>query len=72
MASRPIHTTEDLGGRIRVRRGELGLTQVDLAGVARVSPRLVGELENGKPSAQLDGLLRVLAALGLDLYLGAR
>ena len=72
MTSRPIHTAEDLGSRIRTRRGELGLTQVDLAGVARVSPRLVGELENGKPSAQLDGFLRVLAALGLDLFLDAR
>ena len=63
-----IHTPEDLGERVRARRLELHLTQEDLAGVARVSPRLLGELERGKPSAQLAGILRVLEALGLDLF----
>jgi HTH-type transcriptional regulator/antitoxin HipB len=67
-----IHDTEDLGRRIRDRRRHLGLTQIDLAGVARVTPRLIGELEHGKPTARVDGVLRVLAALGLDLYLRGR
>jgi HTH-type transcriptional regulator/antitoxin HipB len=67
-----IHDTEDLGRRIHDRRRDLGLTQIDLAGVARVTPRLIGELERGKPTARVDGVLRVLAALGLDLYLRSR
>ena len=67
-----IQTSEDLGVRVRERRKELGLTQIDLAGVARVTPRFVSELENGKATAQLAGIQRVLAALGLDLYLEAR
>ena len=57
---------------MRERRVELHLTQIDLAGVARVSPRLIGELEHGKRTGQLGGILRVLAALGLDLYLSPR
>lgn len=67
-----IKTADDLGTQVRARRRSLGLSQVDLAGVARVSPRLVGELEGGKATAQLTGVLRVLEALGLDLYVEAR
>lgn len=67
-----IHTPEDLGARVRARRLELRLTQEDLAGVARVTPRLLGELERGKPSAQLAGILRIFEALGLDLVVRPR
>jgi HTH-type transcriptional regulator/antitoxin HipB len=67
-----IQTPEDLGARMRARRLELRLTQEDLAGVARVSPRLLGELERGKPSAQLAGILRIAEALGLDLVVRPR
>lgn len=67
-----ITTPEELGRRVRERRVEIRLTQGELAEVARVSPRFVSELENGKQTAQLAGIQRVLAALGLDLYLGAR
>ncbi len=72
MDDRKIDDTRDLGRRIRERRVALRLTQVDLAGVARVTPRLVGEIENGKTTARIDGVLRVLAALGLDLHLRSR
>ena len=40
--------------------------------MASVTPRLLGEVERGKPTAQLDGVLRILTALGLDLYTRAR
>lgn len=63
-----LHTPGELGDVVRRRRRSLRLTQADLAGVASVTPRLLGEIERGKPTAQLDGVLRVLAALGLDLY----
>jgi HTH-type transcriptional regulator / antitoxin HipB len=67
-----IQTPEDLGARVRARRHELRLTQEDLAGVAKVSPRLLGELERGKASAQLAGILRIVEALGLDLVVRPR
>lgn len=72
MADWLIRNPSELGRRIRERRSSLGLTQVDLAGVAKVTPRLVGELEGGKETARIDGVLRVLAALGLDVHLRAR
>ncbi len=67
-----IDTSEALGAAIRRRRQELALTQEEVAGVARTGPRFIGELEAGKPTVQLAEVLRVLAALGLDLELKGR
>ena len=62
-----IEDPESLGAVIRARRRELGLTQTEIAEVARTTLRFISELERGKKTAQLDGVLRVLAALGIDL-----
>ncbi len=62
-----IDTSQALGIAIRRRRVELGLSQGALADVARTTLRFISELENGKSSAQLAGVLRVLAALGIEL-----
>lgn len=67
-----IQSPSDFGALVRRRRTELKLTQEDVAAVARVTPRLLGELEKGKETAQLAGVLRILAALGLDLYAEGR
>jgi HTH-type transcriptional regulator / antitoxin HipB len=61
-----------LGTAIRDRRRELGLTQEQVAGIARTGPRFVGELEAGKATVRLAEVFRVLAALGLDLTVEAR
>lgn len=70
--SKRVDRPEELGAAIRARRRELGLTQEEVAGVARTGARFVGELEAGKPTVQLAEMLRVLGALGLDLELNAR
>ena len=67
MSEARIDTPKELGSLIRRRRRELGLNQTDLADVARTTLRFISELESGKPTAQLDGILRVLAALGIEL-----
>lgn len=67
-----LKNVDELGRMVRERRKSLRLTQEDLAAVARVTPRLLGEVERGKATAQLDGVLRILAALGLDLYARTR
>lgn len=43
------------------------MTQTRLADVAGTTVRFVSELEGGKRTAQLDGVFRVLAALGMSL-----
>jgi y4mF family transcriptional regulator len=67
-----IKDSNELGAAVRNRRHELELTQEELADVARVTLRFVSELERGKESAQFAGIRRVLAALGLDLYVSPR
>jgi HTH-type transcriptional regulator / antitoxin HipB len=67
-----IEIPDDVGAAVRRRRRELGLTQEDVAGVARTGLRFVGDLEAGKPTVQLAETLRVLGALGLDIELRAR
>jgi transcriptional regulator with XRE-family HTH domain len=52
------------------RRKLLRLTQGELAAAAGVSPKLVGMVEAGKPTIQLDGLERILTVLGYSLSLG--
>jgi y4mF family transcriptional regulator len=63
---------EHLPSEVRARRISLGLTQQDLADMAGVSERFVRFVEQGKPSIQLDSLLAVLDALGLELRLATR
>ncbi len=67
-----IRSEHDLGMSIRQRRNELELTQGELADVCGVTLRFVSELERGKATAQFDGIRRVLAALGLDLFVESR
>lgn len=69
---RQITSELDLGASIRGRRNELELTQGELADVSSVTLRFVSELERGKATAQYDGIRRVLAALGLDLFVEPR
>lgn len=67
-----VDSPATVGHLIRTRRKELGLTQTDVADVARTTLRFVSELERGKATAQLDGILRVLAALGIELTASTR
>jgi y4mF family transcriptional regulator len=69
---RQITSEQDLGASIRHRRNELKLTQGELADVSGVTLRFVSELERGKATAQYEGIRRVLATLGLDLYVESR
>lgn len=61
-----------LSTEVRARRGQLGLTQRDLADMAGVSERFVRFVEQGKPSIQLDSLTAVLDTLGIELRLTTR
>ena len=58
---------KEIGQRIREARRLQGLSQDDIAFAAGVSERLVHQIESGKATTQLDGLLKVLGALGLTL-----
>lgn len=61
-----------LGGALRQRRRDLGLTQDDLALSIGVNRKVIGQLEGGKETVQLDIVLRVARALGLNVGVEAR
>lgn len=61
-----------LGASIRRRRQELGLSQDDLALTIGVNRRVVGQLERGKPTIQLDIAFRAARAVGLDIAVRTR
>lgn len=56
-----------VGAAIRQSRKAMGLRQDELAAAAGVGVRFLVELERGKPTVQLDRVLAVLAAVGLEL-----
>ena len=67
-----LRTTKELGALVREKRKAQGISQEQLAGVANTGVRFVSDLENGKPTVQLDKTIKVLEALGLGLYTGYR
>ena len=67
-----LYTVSDpaaLGITVRETRRALGLTQPKLALSAGVGVRFLVEIEKGKPTAQIGKIMRVLAALGIELQL---
>ena len=67
-----IRNNNDLGEAIRRARKKLDLRQVDVAQKASVRQALVSDLENGATTAKLDTVIRVLAALDMDLSIVPR
>ena len=57
----------DLGGLIRLRRRELGMTQADISRLTGFSMRLIGEIERGKEHVAADKILRLLDVLNLTM-----
>ncbi len=59
----------DLGRAIKDARLEAGLTQQQLAGHAGVSRAWLARVESGHRKAEIEYLMRTVAALGLSLAL---
>lgn len=68
----PTRSAQDLGARLRARRKELDLSQSDVADVIGVNRRVLGQLENGKGTVQLQIALAAAQAIGLDIQLTPR
>lgn len=61
--------TKTIGKLIRQSRKEQGLTQAKAAAYMNVGTRFLSDLENGKPTAQLEKALQVLNAIGFKVML---
>ena len=62
-----IHSCVELGAVIREHRKRLALTQLDLAGLGNSGNRFIVDLENGKPTVQLQKVLDLMDLLGLEV-----
>ena len=67
--SATIKSTHDLGSFVRKFRVAQNITQVDISGLANTGNRFIVELENGKPTVQLQKVLDVLDTLGLEMVI---
>ncbi|WP_319004835.1 hypothetical protein [Hydrogenophaga taeniospiralis] len=52
---------------MRNQRARLALRQLDVAGLGNTGNRFIVELENGKPTVQLQKVLDLLDLLGLEV-----
>lgn len=60
---RHITRPSEMGAALQGLRRSLGVTQAELAGRAHVTRKWISEMENGKVTAEVGVLCRVLAAL---------
>ncbi|MDX1900724.1 MAG: helix-turn-helix transcriptional regulator [Gammaproteobacteria bacterium] len=61
--------TTDIGQTIRECRKKSGLSQLELAQLAGVGKTAIFDIEKGKPTVQLDTLMKVLETLNIQLQL---
>jgi HTH-type transcriptional regulator/antitoxin HipB len=64
-----VHSTAQIGQRVRQTRQQLVLTQPQLALAVGVGIRFIVDLEAGKSTVRLDKVLQVLGGLGLVLWI---
>lgn len=60
-------TAKEIGKTIKVKRKELRLSQKDVSLATGLGTRFISEVENGKPSCQIEKVLQLLSVLGLKL-----
>lgn len=61
-----------LGALLRLVRKRQGITQEDLSAIAGIGPRLIGEIERGKLTAEIGKVFHLLASLGLEIVVQPR
>ena len=62
-----IKSVKDLGLLVKEARKKQKLTQVELAQLSNLGTRFISDLENGKPTCEIDKVLKVVANLGIKL-----
>jgi HTH-type transcriptional regulator / antitoxin HipB len=67
MTETSIRSSAELGLVIREQRKRLALKQLDLAGLGNTGNRFIVDLENGKPTVQLQKVLDLMDLLGREV-----
>ena len=64
--------SKEVGKAVKSTRKKLGVTKRDLALTSGTGLRFIIELEQGKPTCQLEKVLTVLRTLGLKIVIKGR
>ena len=64
-----IKSAQDIGKLVKEARKAQNFTQVQLAQLFKVGTRFLSDLENGKPTCEIDKVIKVLINLGIKLEL---
>lgn len=62
-----VHDTRELGRLVRRARRTVGLTQIELAGMAGLGERFIVDLERGKATCEIGKVLEVMKLLKLRM-----
>ena len=63
-----IFTVKDLSKLIKEKRLALGMTQSDASALCNEGIRFLSELENGKPTLQIDKVLKVANFFDIKIF----
>lgn len=64
-----VYNAENFGRAIKKRRKSLGYTQETVSDFTGVSKSFLSDLERGKPTVELEKVIRVALTLGMDIDL---
>ena len=67
-----ITDTIALGKMIKARRKELGVTQAYLSEVTGLSTTFISDVENGKSTAEIGRIIKLINILGMDFIVESR
>ena len=67
-----ITDTATLGKMLKTRRKELGITQAYLSEVTGLSTTFISDVENGKSTAEIGRIIKLVNMLGMDLIVESR
>ena len=67
-----ITDSKSLGNAIRARRKELEYTQAYLAEFTGLSVTFISDVERGKPTAEIEKVIRLINILGMDITIEKR
>ena len=62
-----IKSVKELGTIIKETRKRQKLTQVELAQLSNLGTRFISDLENGKPTCEIEKVLKVATNLGIKI-----
>ena len=62
-----ITSIKEIGILVKEKRKKINMTQKEAASIAGMGLRFLSELENGKPTLEIDKVLNVARIFGIDI-----